>query len=344
MKITNLKKSPYDARDYKFVSTVTSSPSKVDLRAYTSPIEDQEQQGSCVANSTTTALELLTLRAGRYEDLSRQFLYYTTREYENRLGQEGSVLRDAFKMAQHYGLCLESEWQYNANLSNTKPPQSCYDSAATRILTQYEAVEISLSNVWDTVAGIKSALAEGLPVVIAFAVYDSIFRISGPLEQQDYRSYNPTTGQYYTYVGNHAVTIVGYDDYYGHFIFANSWGTSWGDQGFGALRYGMTTDVFEAWVARGFDGIEIVKPLLPGEVMTTTIKIMGTADAAGNVLIPHGTTGLQTKLLSKDMCWTDPNWGGFLRPMTFVNCDATYIRFTGGVDAAGASCIGSFTY
>ena len=37
---------------------------------------------------------------------------------------------------------------------------------------------------------------------------------------------------------NHAVVIVGYDDYYGYWIVKNSWGTSWGDDGFFKVPYG----------------------------------------------------------------------------------------------------------
>ena len=43
--------------------------------------------------------------------------------------------------------------------------------------------------------------------------------------------------------GGHAIPFVGYDDgkviggYIGAFRFANSWGTSWGDKGFGWLPY-----------------------------------------------------------------------------------------------------------
>lgn len=327
MKITKLKKSPYDSRDYKYSSTVTTLPSKVDLRAFTTEIEDQQQQGSCTANATTSALELLTNRAGRYEDLSRQFLYYTSRDYESRIGQDGAVLRDALKMSNQYGVCLESEWAYSANMENTRPPQVCYDSASTRKVTRYEAVPISSSNIWETVYGIKSALAEGLPVVIAMAVYDSIFQINAPLREQNYSSFNSSTGNYYPFAGNHAVTIVGYDDAEGYFIFVNSWGQSWGDKGFGALKYGMTTEIFEAWIARGFDGIEINKPLPTGAVMTTTIKLQGVANQNGEIVFPHSTPGLQNKILRADAVYQDANWPEVRRPMKFTYCDQTNLRF-----------------
>jgi hypothetical protein len=44
----------------------------------------------------------------------------------------------------------------------------------------------------------------------------------------------------------HAITLVGYDDSGGYWIFKNSWGTGWGSGGYGTLRYG--TNGIESYV------------------------------------------------------------------------------------------------
>ena len=264
--LSNLARSPEDSRDYRFVAKVEALPRKVDLRVFAGLIEDQSTIGSCTANATCSALELMTQRAGKFEDLSRLFMYYETRRMENRIGQDGAVLRDALKSANKVGVPAEIRWPYDVSKVDVEPPLDAYEDALKRMLTSYEAVTLSeLKNgvgYWEAINNLKAALAEGLPVVIAMGVNQTIFSIKGPLEKQDYRLQDPGTMKFYPSAGNHAVTLVGYDDDGGYFIYENSWGPQWGDNGFGAIKYGVIGGViFEAWVVRGFHGIEIVRPI-----------------------------------------------------------------------------------
>lgn len=66
----------------------------------------------------------------------------------------------------------------------------------------------------------------------------------------------------YPQVGAHAMAIVGYDDALDGFIVENSWGTGWGDKGYGVLPYTVLRDAFEIWAIRGFDGITMT-PSVP---------------------------------------------------------------------------------
>lgn len=219
--------------------------------------------GNCTANATTTAVEVIDNRGGYREDLSRQFNYDVTRAYEERLNQPGAHLRNAVKMGAHYGFCLESEYEYRNSEETRTPPPECYASAAKRKVTRYEAVQLATfgSGVgfWDAVTNVKSALAEGLPVIIAMRVYEPILALKGPLKDQNYTIYSNGA----KYIGNHAVTIIGYDDDLASFIYVNSWGKEWGDGGFGRLEYRQLGEVFEAWVIRGYRDVEIVKPEPP---------------------------------------------------------------------------------
>ena len=265
MQLTNLIKSPPDSRDYQYISGVESLPRKVDLRPYVYEIEDQSTIGSCVSNALCSALELMSKRAGKICDLSRLFVNYETLFLENRIGQDGVALRDALKVANKTGVPLEEIWPYDISKASTKPPKEAYADALSRMLTQYDSVPLSTlgSDVgyWDAINNLKAALAEGLPVVIAMSVNKTIFSLKGPLPYQNYSLRDESTLQYYPSVGNHAVTLVGYDDDGGYFIFQNSWGAGWGDGGYGAIRYGVIGGaIFEAWVIRGFNGIEIAKP------------------------------------------------------------------------------------
>jgi GNAT superfamily N-acetyltransferase len=62
-------------------------------------------------------------------------------------------------------------------------------------------------------------------------------------------------------IGSHAVTIVGYDDAKELFTFANSWGTNWGDKGFGYLPYTFFDScLIEGWIGGGIGQIPPGQP------------------------------------------------------------------------------------
>jgi GNAT superfamily N-acetyltransferase len=83
---------------------------------------------------------------------------------------------------------------------------------------------------------------------------ESPFTVSIPIHGGWYKAVGgvielPTHGQPFT--SNHCVCVEGYDDSTQAFRFANSWGTSWGDKGFGYLPYEYFTKyVQEAWFLR----------------------------------------------------------------------------------------------
>lgn len=263
--LTNLQPSPYDPRDFAFAPKERELPSRIDLLPEVEEVEDQEQQGSCTANATTSAVEILDNRGGYKEDLSRQFNYFVTRRDEDRLGKEGAVLRDAVHAGLKYGFPLETEWPYDAAKMDVEPPQPVFTSASSRKITRYESVQtyswpVPFVSNDDVIKSIKLALAEGLPVVIAIPVYAPFFALKGPLKDQNYHISDPVKGGYYEYAGNHAVTIIGYDDEYGGFIFQNSWGKNWGDGGFGLYPYRIVWTIYEAWVVRGYRDIDIIAP------------------------------------------------------------------------------------
>ena len=86
--LSNVLREPADDRD--FIASIPATlnlPESVDLRQWSGPIEDQLQTGSCTANATVSALEMLLQRAGKFAHLSRLFVYWNEREsYTNLNG------------------------------------------------------------------------------------------------------------------------------------------------------------------------------------------------------------------------------------------------------------------
>ena len=245
--LSNLSPDPIDDRDYIFTSTYPSLPRKVDLREYAGGIENQGKTGSCVANATVSALELLLERKNRKFDLSRLFLYYNLRAlYPELHGQDkGCFLKDGFKSVSNRGICSEKTWEFNEALINTKPSQESFTEALQHVVQRYERIPG-----YTLVTSTKVALAKGFPVTIAAALGRTFHNVIGDLRLHNY------VGVKDDLIGHHAMNIVGYDDDLGGFIVENSWGTGWGDKGYFLFEYNVIVkDCIDVWVCTAFDGI-----------------------------------------------------------------------------------------
>lgn len=88
------------------------------------------------------------------------------------------------------------------------------------------------------IAEVKAQLAAGRPVVVGLRSYAALHYLgAGEL-------YIGGSGPY----AHHAVCLTGYDDGVGAFHFVNSWGSGWGDQGYGWLAYsGFAELVYQAF-------------------------------------------------------------------------------------------------
>jgi len=236
---------PPDARDhlYQLNTALTLAP-VVDLRNYCSPIEDQGNIGSCTGNAIAGQIELIDRKGGKQLDVSRLFIYYEERVLEGSVRYDaGAYIRDGIKVCYTKGAPVETLWPYNTSKFATKPPAPAYTDALKRKVTGYQRCT--------NFAAVKNAVAAGNPVVIGFTVYDSFEGIWANIPHGQAGSGmmpfpNTATEQI---LGGHAVCIVGYDDTMpvagktnGRFIVRNSWGTSWGDNGYFYMPYGVIQD------------------------------------------------------------------------------------------------------
>ncbi|MVU83445.1 hypothetical protein GPX89_40185 [Nocardia sp. ET3-3] len=75
-------------------------------------------------------------------------------------------------------------------------------------------------------------LADGYPFVFGFTAYESIFTPA-----VDKTGAIPLPHHSEKVVGGHCVVAVGYDDSRQVFRIRNSWGETWGDNGYGTMPY-----------------------------------------------------------------------------------------------------------
>lgn len=253
-----MKKSPINAwygwvpdrpdfRD-KLYSTIAAPPpklpSRVDLRAGCSPVEDQGQLGSCTANALVGALEFLEKKAGKtVTDLSRLFIYYNERSMEGTINEDsGAAIRDGVKSLVNLGVCTEKRWPYTLSKFTQKPPAACYKEATKHEVLSYHRI-LSLQEM-------KQCLAEGYPFVFGFTVYTAFESATvaktGQLNL-------PKSGE--KSLGGHAVCAVGYDDATQRVLVRNSWGADWGQEGYFTMPYAYISNTNLAddlWTLRAF--------------------------------------------------------------------------------------------
>lgn len=219
-------------------------PGAADLRRHCPPIEDQGNIGSCTANAGVGLLEYYQRRAfGKHLDASRLFLYKATRNLLGWTGDQGAYLRTTMKALTLFGVPPEQYWTYRTERFDDEPPAFCYAFGQ-----QYQAIQFYRFDPPGTIPGdvlrtVKEYLAAELPCMFGFSVYSSIPGIGESTGDIPF----PAAGD--RLEGGHAVVAVGYDDARriggnrGALLIRNSWGTGWGEGGYGWLPY--------AYVERG---------------------------------------------------------------------------------------------
>lgn len=221
---------------------VKAAPSSVDLRAWCSPVEDQEDLGSCTANAGVGLLEYFQRRAyGKHLDGSRLFLYKATRNLLGWVGDQGAYLRATMKAMVLFGVPPETYWPYDLAKFDVEPPAFCYAFAQSYQTLKYYRLDPPGQSTSKTLEALKANLAAGLPAMFGFTVYSSI----PPLGDGKGEIPFPKPGD--RVEGGHAVAAVGYDDKKkigqetGAILIRNSWGTAWGNEGYGWLPYSYVT-------------------------------------------------------------------------------------------------------
>lgn len=201
-------------------------PDFIDLRADCSPVENQQDLGSCTANALAGNLEFLKKKSLKnVVDFSRLFIYYNERVIEHTVAVDsGASLRDGIKTLGKLGACPESDWPYDIKQFTTKPNEIAYKDALGYQITSY----YRLSNLLQ----MKQTLASGYPFVFGFSVYESF-------ESEEVAKSGIVTmpAKDEHLIGGHAVCGVGYDDSKKCLIVRNSWGADWGDEGYFYMPY-----------------------------------------------------------------------------------------------------------
>jgi len=234
------KKDPVDKRDYKITRMIPAQvavlPVSIDYTSKMSPVGNQFSEGTCVAFAAVDGMKEYQEKKewSKYEDLSVRYVYQGCKKIDGIPDEEGTYPRCAMKVLTDNGVCFESCWPYIPNMIGSP----CADA-------ERQAASFKAAGYWrvEDVQAMKETLVANGPFVAAVLVYNGMFNAPGGVVPE------PAEGE--NYVGGHAVCVVGYDDVKQRFKFKNSWGSTWGEGGYGYLSYKYMTDqLMDAWSAR----------------------------------------------------------------------------------------------
>ena len=268
--------SPPDHRDFMYAKLVPigKQPKEFSLRtSVKTPVKDQGRFGSCVGQATAGVGE--THYSNKNNDaLSALFVYSLCKTLDGIPNQEGTYPKVAMQVLQQYGVCKESTFPYSQLVAPTTFPQPG-DAAKQEALKFRTSAYAKVS----IMAEAKQALLTDGGVLCAVGVYENFFNPEGgkfiPMPQGNF-------------VGNHALLQTGYDDdmthtyqngrtYVGFFEFRNSWGPTWGDQGYCYIPYAYFTERSQtgvAYLVESWSSVDMVLP--PAAASLITIELDST--------------------------------------------------------------------
>jgi C1A family cysteine protease len=225
--------SPPDPRDYliKQIAPIEEYPSTIRLDDKYS-VRNQYFCGTCVGKASASLLS-----AGHEIDLSSLYIYARCKELDGYPSSEGTFPRIALKVMQKEGSCRDITLPYSELKACTVMPK------ITNVMTT-EAADFKIGSYarlyYQT--DIKRALVNGHYVMAVILIADNFMNYKDGI-------IGKPTGNVYGY---HAVVICGYDDTKQAFRGVNSWGKSWGEEGYFWLDYDYMTQMIwfpEAWSA-----------------------------------------------------------------------------------------------
>lgn len=238
-----LPEDEYKAIPLASTAMLGTLPSDKDLSDWFPRPGDQGTQGSCVAWAVCYGLKSYqeAVEKRRKPHAATQVFSpsYVFNQIKISGCKNGSYIRRALDLLKREGVATLQEFPYDESDCTRLPGSSERSSAKAYAIAEWRTVPL------ESEIDIKSHIVNGFPVVIGMMVDEGFQRLSGETVY---------TGPSGKELGGHAMIVVGYNDSKGAFKVLNSWGTHWGDGGFGWISYGA----FKRRVREAYSAQDIV--------------------------------------------------------------------------------------
>jgi C1A family cysteine protease len=239
-----------DERDYQvnnILHTPKLSTSYVNYTDEMSPVKNQGSLGSCVGFAMAAMKEwqeqkeyLNEVKKGSkyrrkkdHYNLSEMWIYYKSKEIDPWPNQEGTSIRCAMKQMCKLGAPPEKAWKYNDRVKGKPEPWSHLVSKWRSSQSYFRVNNLN---------ELLQALDNYGPVVIGVYCFKEIFSPSKKGIVKD--PANPDMCY-----GGHAICAVHYNPEKQLVKFKNSWGSNWGNKGYGCFSYDyINRYMMDAWV------------------------------------------------------------------------------------------------
>ncbi len=220
-------------------------PAVFDMSDKMPPVGNQGIQQSCVAWAIAYALKSFQekVELGQQFTFSPSFIY---NQINNGLNAP-TYVTDALNILSEQGVCQMDEMPYNENDWTSKPSATSRDAAKKFRIDFWRQVNVS------DIKEVKAQLSAGYPVIIGAEVSKEF--VNDGFEKKA----NYIWTEQGNVSGGHCMLLVGYDDQKKAFKVMNSWGTEWGDNGFGWIDY----QLFPQAVKYGFVAKDAITPNAP---------------------------------------------------------------------------------
>jgi C1A family cysteine protease len=214
-------------------------------------VKDQGGCGSCVSFCTTAVVEsMASIEMGQLLDLSEADLHFCSSHGASCGGWWPDQAYDQIKVR---GVINETDFSYMSAFDSPPkidPNTNLWIPHCVNTSNRSSAVKITNSSTLANVVDRKNYLTNTGPCSAVLHVFE------------DFYSYGSGVYQHVTGadVGLHCVEIIGYSEAEQCWIIKNSWGTGWGENGFGKIAYGeigIDTE-FPFWTASG-----VIMPVIP---------------------------------------------------------------------------------
>lgn len=215
-------------------------PDRKDLSSWFPAAKYQGMQCSCVGwavgyalKSYQEAVEIGQKPTDDTKTFSPSYIYN-----QIKMGDctSGSSIEQALNLLRYEGVAKLSDFPYSEYNCNEKPEENIKLKARQYSIADWRRVEITKR------IEVKSQIASNFPIVIGMYVDEGFEMLIGDA------IYSGPSGRER---GGHAMVVVGYDDAKSAYKVFNSWGSNWGNNGFGWISYSaFESRVREAYVAQ----------------------------------------------------------------------------------------------